>query len=105
MCETTASTNGAAQWYMIPDGLSSSIYDASDPDGDGPNGHARVCEGAVPSDSHLIVASPDLLAAAISAVECIEKILMVRTDQQADEVIQQLGAAIQKAKGGTGNRH
>ena len=109
MCETTVATTGAAQWYMIPDGLSSAIYDAFDLDGDGPNGHGMVCSSAAPSDARLIAASPDLMAAAISALECMSKILMIRiegvsvpTDQkaQAYEVIQQLGAAIQKAKGG-----
>ena len=56
-----------AQWYILPlgygrgDPLNTIIYDAADVDGDGPNGHGMVCEGAVIEDARLIVQAPALL--------------------------------------------
>ena len=63
MCETTVATTGAAQWYIGGgDEVAATIYDASDPDGDGPNGHGMVCESAAPSDARLIATAPVLQA-------------------------------------------
>ena len=53
-----------AKWYIGEDGVSVTIYDASDLEGTGPDGHGMVCESATPDDARLIAASPDLLAAA-----------------------------------------
>jgi len=53
-----------AKWYIGGDPLSATIYDASDLDGTGPDGHGVVCLGATLEDARLIAASPDLLAAA-----------------------------------------
>ena len=58
-----------AQWYIGEDGVSVTIYDASDLDGTGPDGHGMVCESATPDDARLIAASPDLLAAAKAALD------------------------------------
>ena len=54
-----------ARWYVGGgDPLSAIIYDASDLEGDGPNGHAVVCRHAVIEDARLIAAAPMLLQAA-----------------------------------------
>ena len=54
-----------AKWYIGGgDQLNTIIYDASDLEGDGPDGHGMVCQDAVIEDARLIAASPDLLAAA-----------------------------------------
>jgi hypothetical protein len=50
-----------SEWYMCPVGLGTIIYDASDPDGDGPNGHGMVCQDAVLADARLIIRAPTLL--------------------------------------------
>ena len=51
-----------AQWYISGDDpLSATICDASDPLGDGPDGHGMVCESAVLEDARLIAIAPDLL--------------------------------------------
>jgi hypothetical protein len=102
MCETTVATTGAAQWYMIPDGLSAAIYDAFDLDGDGPNGHGMVCENAAPSDARLIAASPLLLAAAKAASNyTIYHAEVCPEPETCTEVLvhEQLLAAIAKAEG------
>ena len=53
-----------AKWYIGGDQLNTIIYDASDLEGTGPDGHGMVCRDAVIEDARLIAASPDLLAAA-----------------------------------------
>ena len=56
-----------AVWYISPlgygrgDPLNTIIYDAADLEGDGPNGHGMVCQGAVLDDARLIVQAPALL--------------------------------------------
>ena len=50
-----------AQWYIGEDGVSVTIYDASDLEGTGPDGHAVVCQGAVIEDARLISLAPTLL--------------------------------------------
>ena len=57
-----------AQWY-IGFFKPSTIYDASDLEGDGPNGHGMVCESATLEDARLIAAAPMLLQVAYLAVE------------------------------------
>ena len=53
-----------AKWYIGEDGVSVTIYDASDLDGTGPDGHGMVCLGATLEDARLIAAAPMLLQAA-----------------------------------------
>ena len=51
-----------AQWYIGGgDELNTIIYDASDLEGDGPDGHGMVCQDAVIEDARLIAAAPELL--------------------------------------------
>ena len=50
-----------AKWYIGEDGVSVTIYDASDLDGTGPDGHGMVCQGAVIEDARLIALAPTLL--------------------------------------------
>ena len=63
-----------AKWYIGEDGVSVTIYDASDLEGDGPDGHGMVCESATPDDARLIAASPDLLAAAKALLTALENV-------------------------------
>ena len=63
-----------AQWYIGEDGVSVTIYDASDLDGTGPDGHGMVCESATPDDARLIAASPDLLGAAKAMHAALERV-------------------------------
>jgi len=58
-----------AKWYIGEDGVSVTIYDASDLDGTGPDGHGMVCESATPDDARLIAVAPELLQVAYLAVE------------------------------------
>ena len=54
-----------AKWYIGGgDQLNTIIYDASDLDGTGPDGHGMVCRDAVIEDARLIAAAVDLLAVA-----------------------------------------
>jgi len=50
-----------AQWYIGEDGVSVTIFDASDLDGTGPDGHGMVCQDAVIEDARLIAMAPELL--------------------------------------------
>ena len=51
-----------AKWYIGGgDPLSATIFDASDLEGDGPDGHAVVCQDAVIEDARLIALAPTLL--------------------------------------------
>ena len=56
-----------AKWYILPlgygkgDPLNTIIYDASDLEGTGPDGHAVVCQDAVIEDARLIALAPTLL--------------------------------------------
>ena len=56
-----------AKWYILPlgygkgDPLNTIIYDASDLEGTGPDGHGMVCQGAVIEDARLIAMAPTLL--------------------------------------------
>ena len=56
-----------AKWYILPlgygkgDPLNTIIYDASDLEGDGPDGHGMVCQDAVIEDARLIALAPTLL--------------------------------------------
>ena len=66
-----------AKWYVRSergrhdriDPLSTIIYDASDLEGDGPDGHGMVCQDAVIEDARLIAVAPELLQVAYLAVE------------------------------------
>ena len=58
-----------AKWYIGEDGVSVTIYDASDLDGTGPDGHGVVCLGATLEDARLIASAPELLQVAYLAVE------------------------------------
>ena len=56
-----------ARWYIgRSDGLNAIIYDASDLEGDGPNGHGMVCQGVAQEDAQLIAMAPELLTALIN---------------------------------------
>ena len=58
-----------AKWYIGGgDELNTIIYDASDLEGDGPDGHGMVCESATPDDARLIAVAPELLQVAYLAV-------------------------------------
>ena len=57
-----------AKWYIGEDGVSVTIFDASDLEGDGPDGHAVVCQGAEIEDARLISQAPALLQVAYLAV-------------------------------------
>jgi len=62
-----------AKWYIGEDGVSVTIYDASDLDGTGPDGHGMVCQGAVIEDARLIALAPTLLRIVktlVAAWEC-----------------------------------
>ena len=62
-----------ARWYIgRSDGFSAIIYDASDLEGDGPNGHGMVCQDAVIEDAVLIAAAPEMYAALVDLIEQIE---------------------------------
>ena len=50
-----------AKWYIGGDPLSATIFDASDLEGDGPDGHGMVCQDAVIEDARLIAMAPELL--------------------------------------------
>ena len=58
-----------AKWYIRSergrhdriDPLSTIIYDASDLEGTGPDGHGMVCLGATLEDARLIAVAPELL--------------------------------------------
>ena len=51
-----------AQWYIGGgDELNTIIYDASDLEGTGPDGHGMVCQDAVIEDARLIALAPTLL--------------------------------------------
>ena len=64
-----------AQWYIGGgDELNTIIYDASDLEGTGPDGHGMVCESATPDDARLIAASPDLLFAARAMLAALESV-------------------------------
>ena len=91
-----------AKWYIGEDGVSVTIYDASDLDGTGPDGHGMVCESATPDDARLIASAPGLLSAAKVAVgymqwhteACSEPLTCPEV-----EAYQQLIAAIAKVEG------
>ena len=85
-----------AQWYIGEDGVSVTIYDASDLDGTGPDGHGMVCQDAVIEDARLIAASPDLLAAAKAALERFSDPAL---EGMAGDLLQELEQAIAKAEG------
>ena len=57
-----------AKWYIGEDGVSVTIYDASDLEGTGPDGHGMVCLGATLEDARLIASAPELLQVAYLAV-------------------------------------
>ena len=64
-----------ARWYIgRSDGLNAIIYDASDLEGDGPNGHGMVCQDAVIEDARLIAAAPMLLQAAKALLAALESV-------------------------------
>jgi len=84
-----------AQWY-IGFFKPSTIYDASDLEGDGPNGHGMVCESATLEDARLIAASPDLLAAAKAALDRFSDPAL---EGMAGDLLQELEQAIAKAEG------
>jgi hypothetical protein len=62
-----------AKWYVGGgDELNTIIYDASDLEGDGPDGHGMVCESATPDDARLIAAAPTMREALVDLIEQIE---------------------------------
>ena len=62
-----------AQWYIGGgDELNTIIYDASDLDGTGPDGHGMVCQDAVIEDARLIAAAPTMREALVDLIEQIE---------------------------------
>ena len=62
-----------AQWYIGGgDQLNTIIYDASDLEGTGPDGHGMVCQGAVIEDARLIAAAPTMREALVDLIEQIE---------------------------------
>jgi len=66
-----------AKWYIGgEDELNQTIYDASDLEGNGPDGHGMVCEGATLADARLIALAPELL--------CIVKSLVAAWDSDDD---------------------
>ena len=85
-----------AKWYVGGDPLSATIYDASDLEGDGPDGHGMVCQDAVIEDARLIAASPDLLAAAKAALDRFSDPAL---EGMAGDLLQELEEAIAKVEG------
>ena len=62
-----------ATWYIgDDDGISTTIYDASDLEGTGPNGHGMVCRDAVHEDALLIALAPELYRMAQDFIEQVE---------------------------------
>ena len=91
-----------AKWYIGGDPLSATIFDASDLDGTGPDGHGMVCESATPDDARLIASAPGLLSAAKVAVGYMQWHTEVCSEPLTCpevEAYQQLIAAIAKAEG------
>ena len=100
-----------AKWYVRSergrhdriDPLSTIIYDASDLDGTGPDGHGVVCLGATLEDARLIAASPDLLAAAKAALDRLCDPYLGEDDGERQRPeIAALEQAIAKAEGPSG---
>ena len=90
-----------ARWYIgRSDGLNAIIYDASDLEGDGPNGHGMVCD-AIQEDAVLIAASPDLLRVAKTLLAVLESVdFSPLTDGTYDQIPwAALEQAIAKAEG------
>ena len=94
-----------ARWYIGGgDGFSAIIYDASDLEGDGPNGHGMVCQDAVIEDAVLIASAPDLLRVAktlVASWDCDEN-EDTRYETLMDLAVGQARAAIAKAEGREG---
>ena len=92
-----------AKWYVGGgDDLNTIIYDASDLEGDGPDGHGMVCRGATLEDARLIASAPGLLSAAKVAAEYMQWHTEVCSEPLTCpevEAYQQLIAAIAKAEG------
>jgi len=92
-----------AKWYIGGgDQLNTIIYDASDLEGDGPDGHGMVCESATPDDARLIASAPGLLSAAKVAVGYMQWHTEVCSEPLTCpevEAYQQLIAAIAKVEG------
>ena len=62
-----------AIWYIGDDADSSTtIYDASDLEGTGPNVHGMVCRDAVHEDALLIALAPELYRMAQDFIEQVE---------------------------------
>ena len=62
-----------AKWYIGGgDELNTIIYDASDLEGDGPDGHGMVCQDAVIEDARLIAAAPTMREALVDLIAQIE---------------------------------
>ena len=93
-----------AKWYIGGgDQLNTIIYDASDLEGDGPDGHGMVCQDAVIEDARLIAASPDLLAAAKAALDRLCDPYLGEDDGERQRPeIAALEQAIAKAEGPSG---
>ena len=60
-----------AKWYIGGDPLSATIFDASDLEGDGPDGLGMVCQDAVIEDARLIASAPELLTALINLTHAL----------------------------------
>ena len=92
-----------AQWYIGGgDQLNTIIYDASDLEGTGPDGHGVVCLGATLEDARLIASAPGLLSAAKVAVGYMQWHTEVCSEPLTCpevEAYQQLIAAIAKVEG------
>ena len=91
-----------AQWYIGGgDELNTIIYDASDLEGDGPDGHGMVCQDAVIEDARLIAAAPELLrivTTLLASWEC-DPDEDAQYESLMDQAVGEAREAIAKAEG------
>ena len=91
-----------AQWYIGGgDELNTIIYDASDLEGTGPDGHGMVCQDAVIEDARLIVLAPTLLRIVktlLASWEC-DPDEDTQYENLMDKAISEAREAIAKAEG------
>jgi len=77
-----------AKWYVGGgDELNTIIYDASDLEGDGPDGHGMVCQDAVIEDARLIAVAPELLRIVKTLLEGYGGIIPFEVRFEAREAI------------------
>ena len=91
-----------AKWYIGGgDQLNTIIYDASDLEGDGPDGHGMVCESATPDDARLISLAPTLLRIVktlLASWEC-DPAEDAQYESLMDQAVGEAREAIAKAEG------